>query len=542
MEIGIKSKPILCIFLSLAAVLGVAALLFSTHWGPGIGGDATIYITSARNVLAGKGIGLIQPDGSFRLIPYFPPFFPLLLSLIGLTGADLVETAHWLNMLLFGGLVWLGGYLTFRASRSALLAGILAALLMASPILIPVYSWAMAEPLSIFCGVLGLVWLVEYLHQPSRATLLILAGLLAGLSFLTRYSAVAYLAAGWVGLLLFGAKRMRQKLVESLLYLAPGLLPMAVWAVYDISKTSTLASRSLETGPGMANRIASMLPPLKNIILRWLVPDSWISTPHYPASFNLLLDILFVLGLLLWLGLILWKLNRTADKTPNKDLFQLLVLLALFILAYLGLIFVVYISTYPPITLDDRMFSPVHIAILWIIVLLAGLTLNLWPGWRWLKLGLPVLLILFAAAYGWRTMRIVVQNYDLGLGYTSPDWRGSPTIKALKALPPGSTIVTNETMAVLFLTGRTAYPYAEIYLNKPLSVFSEYGNGDLSSDSGQQRLFRENKAVLVLFDSLPSQLGSIYGDQTAQRIQKLTNGLQISFKGSDGGIYDYPAQ
>ena len=539
---NIKNEPVLYAVLSLAAILGVVALMISTHWGPGIGGDATIYITSARNLLAGKGIGLIQPDGSFRLIPYFPPFFPLVLSLIGLTGADLVASAHWLNMLFFGGLVWLSGSLTYRVSRSALLASILAALLMASPILIPVYSWAMAEPLSIFCGVLGLIWLVDYLHQSQRTSLLVLAGLLAGLSFLTRYSAVAYLGAGWLGLLIFGPQRLRDRVLKSLIYLTSGLLPMIIWVIYDISMTATVASRRMLTGSGMAVRITSMLPPIKNIILRWLVPDSWISTPRYPASFNLLLDIMFVLGLLLWLGLTIWKLNKTPDKTLHKDLFQLLVLLGLFILAYLGIIFVVYITTYPPITIDDRMFSPIHVAILWIIVLVAGLTLKLWPDWRWLKFGLPLLLILFAGAYGWRSMRIVKQNYDLGLGYTSPDWRGSPTIQALKALPPGSTIVTNETMAVLFLTGRIAYPYAEIYLDKPLAVYSEYGNGDLSSDSGQQRLFRENKAALVLFDSLSSQLGSIYGGQTSQRIQKLTAGLQVAFKGSDGVIYYYPTQ
>ena len=541
MEINIKREPILYAFLSLSAVLGVVALILSTHWGPGIGGDATIYITSARNLLAGKGLGLIQPDGSFRLIPYFPPFFPLMLSLIGLTGVDLVAAAHWLNMLLFGGLVWLAGSLTYRVSRSALLAGIMALLLMASPILIPVYSWAMAEPLSIFCGVLGLVWLVDYLHQPQRRSLLILSGLLAGLSFLTRYSAVAYLAAGWVGLLIFSTKRLRERILESLVYLIAGLLPMIIWLIYDISMTATVASRSLETGLGMASRIASMLAPIKDIILRWLVPDSWISTPRYPASFNLLIDILFVLGMILWFGLTAWKVNKTADKTQNKDLFQLLVLLTLFILAYMGVIVVVYITTYPPITIDDRMFSPIHVAILWIIVVLAGLNLNLWPAYRWLKFGLPVLLILFAGAYGWRSMRIVDQNYDRGLGYTSPDWRDSPTIQALKAMPPDRTIVTNETMAVLFLTGRIAYPYAEIYLDKPLAVYSEYGNGDLSTDTAQ-RLFRERKAALVLFDSLSSQLESIYGEATADRIQKLTGGLQVSYKGSDGVIYYYPSQ
>ena len=63
-----------------SAFAGVLLLWVSMSQSVGIGGDAVIYLESARNFAAGRGIGLIQPDGTFRLIPYFPPFYPIVLA------------------------------------------------------------------------------------------------------------------------------------------------------------------------------------------------------------------------------------------------------------------------------------------------------------------------------------------------------------------------------------------------------------------------------------------------------------------------------
>ena len=37
-----------------ASLTGMLLIYFSTNLGPGVGGDATIYITSAQNLLDGK--------------------------------------------------------------------------------------------------------------------------------------------------------------------------------------------------------------------------------------------------------------------------------------------------------------------------------------------------------------------------------------------------------------------------------------------------------------------------------------------------------
>ena len=110
----------------------------------------------------------------------------------------------------------------------------------------------------------------------------------------------------------------------------------------------------------------------------------------------------------------------------------------------------------------------------------------------------------------------------------------------MRQLPTDTLIVTNETNAVLFLTGRSAYPLAEIYQDKPAETFYRFGDGDTSNDEGQ-RLFKEGKAVFVLFDTVDDQISGLYGEHTAERISSLVKGLTRSFRGEDGGIFYYPS-
>jgi hypothetical protein len=141
------------------------------------------------------------------------------------------------------------------------------------------------------------------------------------------------------------------------------------------------------------------------------------------------------------------------------------------------------------------------------------------------------------AYYAYRTQRIVKMNNQLGLGYNSRAWQESDTIRALKALPPEQVVVTNETMAVLYLTGRIAHPLAEIYANQPDPQMPAYGQGSLDKDPGQ-KAFTQG-APLVLFDSIAGQFEGLYAEQTSQRMSALLTGLRKAYRGADGGIYYY---
>ncbi len=519
-------------------ILSVVLLWLSTIHGAGIGGDATIYITSAQNLLAGKGLGLIQADGSFRLLPYFPPLFSLVLAGLGALGLDLAEAARWLNIFLFAALVWLVGRVTFRLTRSAVFALLAAALMLVSPVLIPVYSWAMSEPLAIFLSLAGLALLLPAMRTGRQRGLLVAAALVMGLSILTRYAQAAFLAAGALGIFLLANGNWRRRLVDAILYGFVGVLPAAAWVIFDVAQTATVSSRSWEGAGGMGQRLANLWPALQDVFLFWFVPDSWISQPPYPQIANRLMLPAGLLVLAVGFAIVLLR-NRKREATVRTDSANLAWLLAFSTAAYLLVIGLVYVTTYPPITIASRMLAPLHVVVIWLVALLAGMVAAGWPKARILSGLLALGLVVFVGWYGWRSARIVQQNYALGLGYNSVAWQESDTIQWVLSLPPGASLVTNEEMAVLYLTGRASYPLAEVYADQPLAQFSVYGQGDLANDPSQ-RLFSEGKAGLVLFDTLGEQLQGIYGDRTDERMRKLSEGLAVVFQGADGAAYALP--
>lgn len=521
-----------------AAVIGMAVLRVSTAKGVGIGGDATIYMTSAQNLLDGKGFGLVGPRGEFRIMPYFAPFFPLVLTIPGLLGASMEAVAHWLNTLLFGALIWLAASETMRSTKSLPAAWLAALLVLASPVLVPVYSWAMSEPLSLFLGFSTLLLMLAYLRQPERKLFLAASVIAGALAFLTRYAAVAYLGTAALLYLLFDEKKFVKRLLTTLLFGVLGCIPAFGWMAYNISNTTTVSSRSVLTGAEMLERMRLFWPQMEEVILFWLVPDSWIQSPPYPAVLNHVLSIGFVLVVIAWTV----ALARMASKENRKEpVYRLGAALALFSLVYVAVIAAVYFTTYPPITIGSRMLSPLMVSVLWLIVLLAFQSGHNWKKPAWLGGALLAIVLVFGLWNGLRMMRIVKQNVELGLGYNSVSWQKSETMNALRDLPEDTLIVTNEETAILWLTGRASYPITEIYVDEPMADFVMYGDGDLTDDPSEE-MFRDGEAVFVMFDSLASQVSGLYGERSEAWAMALVDGLEVIFTGQDGGIYRYPGE
>lgn len=533
-----RTFPRIYVFLAAAALLGALALVFSTHLGPGVGGDATIYMTSARNLVKGTGLGLVSASGEFRLLPYFPPFFPLVLAVFAWVGVDLVLAAQWLNIFLFALTIALSGLLVYHATENEIFSLAASALALVSPVLIPAFSWAMSEPLAIFLALAGTALLFAFFRGHQRLLLLLLGALLLGLSVLTRYSMAAFLAAGAVGVFLLLPGRRYGRLIKTVLYSIVGLLPVTTWMAYDLSHTAALSSRSVESGAGMAARLAGLWPALREVFLFWLVPESWIASPPYPLAANQVLMALMALGLAGWIAWVVGKGLR--QKAFQKDRrYQLALLLVLMTFAYLALVGFVYITTYPPITIGTRMFSPMHLMVMILVVLLAEITAGTAQQKRRMAPVFLAGLAILGIWWGWRSLRILQQNYHEGMGFNSRAWQQSETIQEVRKLPAFVPLVTNEEMAVYYLTGRSAYPLAEIYYDAPEKVFDRYGDGILDEDEAQQ-IFRQNGAALVLFNSIASQLEPLYGNQTAERVEQLVQGLRIAFNGADGAVYYYP--
>ncbi len=523
-----------------AAAVAAWLLVVSTRLGPGVGGDATIYITSTRNLLAGNGLGLVNPAGEFRLIPYFPPFYPLMLAFFGLTGIDVSEIAAFLNPLFFALTVAVISLWITEISHFPLagfLTGLLAA---ASPVLIPAYSWAMSEPLCILCGTIGLILLERFLAK-GRPALLWGSALCCGLAFLTRYSAAAYLGTGAVMLFFFRRETVKNRLRDTFRFLLAAAFPMALWVVYDVVKTAALASRSIQHGWDLPAELTRFAGQLNTILLQWAVPDSWIDQPFYPAIFNRLLVFMMVVLVLGSLAAACVRYFRR--KNPQRDslfarLDAMTLILCGFMLCYTLVILFVSVTTYPPITIGARMFTPAHISFLW---LLGILFLRVWLGAenrRGLKAISLAVMIGFAGFYGLRSVRIARQNAIDGLGYHSRRWQESEIVAYLREqTAPDQLLVTNEETALLFLLDRASWPMHEVYVSEPDPVFYAYESGALAADDTGRTAFQNGEALLVVFDTFEDQMRDIYGEDTQRRIDALFKNLKIVIDGDDGTIY-----
>jgi 4-amino-4-deoxy-L-arabinose transferase-like glycosyltransferase len=538
----LSSKPMYGLILGLCALLGMLLVLYATASGPGVGGDATIYLTSARNLILGKGLGWTEADGSFRLLPYTPPFYPLLLAGIGLFG-NMEAGARFLNIVLFDLLVVLIGISFTRFTGQRWFGLMISGLLAASPVLLGVHLWAMSEPLFLFLGFSGLILLLYYLDT-SRRWQLILAALLCGLAFLTRYMGAAFIATAGLALFLFGHaedRRVRLRIGKGELWQAlqfgiVAILPIFFWFVVDISLTGTLGSRSGQPASAYWQRFLAIGPALQQIYLFWLVPES--VSARIPAAFQLAAW-LAPLAALLVLGFVLVRrarssANSLAQALISPQALRLAGVFVLFTLVYLVVLAVAQVFTYPPITLASRMLSPVHLALLVWLPLILVFAVRLLAPRSHAALGLVgILFMALLATYLLRSALIAREYHSTGIGYNASAWRSSATIAALKQLPPDVALVSNETTAIMYLAGRPAYALQEIYQDKPLAQFTVYGAGN---DPAQQ-VFREKNAALVLFKANLHEDFAMYGDRLDERLAALTKGLYLYTESEDGAIY-----
>lgn len=84
-----------------------------TPRGVGIYVDTLYYVSSARNLLAGIGMGRVTGLGDFKPMTHYPPFYSLLLAFFRLFGLHELTTARWVSILAFGLIIILVGLLIY---------------------------------------------------------------------------------------------------------------------------------------------------------------------------------------------------------------------------------------------------------------------------------------------------------------------------------------------------------------------------------------------------------------------------------------------
>jgi hypothetical protein len=178
-----KSSVILNVMLVLLALAGITLILWTTKpCGIGLSPDSVEYISCARSLLEGNGYTIYNGN---RFI-LWPPLYPSLIALLGLTGIEPLEGARYINALLFGLIVYSSGLLFMACYRKSYLAitGCICVLL--SYPLTFVCSMAWSEPLFILLVVMFIIYLAKFLENV-RLPILFIFSTVAAFACLQRY-------------------------------------------------------------------------------------------------------------------------------------------------------------------------------------------------------------------------------------------------------------------------------------------------------------------------------------------------------------------
>lgn len=500
------------LILVLLSIGGIALLSVVTNKGIGLGSDSAVYISASRNLTTGQGLSWATGGGEIQPMTHFPPFYSLVLSIFELFRIDAIIAARIFNCSLFGINILMIGTIVRKISGSQWFSILGVFLATISIFMIRVHSWAMSEPLYLVLAFGGLYLLANYLEN-NRRNWLIFAGIALGLAYLTRYVGVSLIVVGLVGLLSNLSVSWRRRMQDTGIFLLASMPLNLVWMLRNEFLTGHSTSRSLRLYLPTIDEFLS----LANVALGWFIPARILD--RFPDGF-------LVLGLagfsiLLGIGIVFWLIRGFPVSTGvNSRVVQpwMAYLLALHVVAFLGVMGASTILIYPPPALDFRIFIPLHVTV--IILVVVGFS-NGWQTAHWaLRSGVVFLALLFIVSYTIRGFAVVTELLQDAQGYSASEWQSSELIAAVKGLPQ-QPLYSNQSGALYLLAGRPAYtiPYH----------FSDDDGFDSELGDIRNNMMHKGAFIVLFYEDMHS-------------LEELTRDLILVAEYEDGVIYSHPGE
>ena len=524
----LKSQSLFLIALGLIALGAIGMLMYSTPEGLGLSDDSIGYIAGARSILSGQGYreAWLASNGP---VTHFPPAFPSLLALIGLSGLDPLRGARFLNALIFGANAFLLGIIGWRMTKSQVAGVVLALLFAVNASLFNAHAVAMSEPLYIFFSLAAFLTFsiyfgVQQLAVASDSKLsdsrkwLIATGILTAFAYLTRYAGLALLATFLLALILL-PDTLRKKLASTGVFLASVIPFLIGWGIRNKIVADNATNRTLAYHPLSAENIETTIYNISE----FLIPvENWRRALIQIPNFFFILTAIIIFILLIWVvtkGL--KKFFQPATKPPEILSFTN----GLYIFGYLASIISSMMLFDASTKFKLRILSPVYVALLILLVLLGH--------WAWQKrnilsrgiITLAAIVILALSAYD--TSNFVTKLHKGGQGYASFKWYDSEAMDFLSQLPAGTRIYTNQPGPVYLYTNRPSYVLPDL-------VDAVTGLPRVGYDKGVQALQKDvlsGKAVLALF-----KFGAEGEDAQSVYLQ-LADGLYLAHNTHGDKIY-----
>ena len=427
--------------LLILGLLGVLLVLVSTsRFGPGVSPDSVALVSTARNLLSGKGY--VQYDGS-RFVSS-PPLFPTLLALTGVYGFDPLDVARYFNAICFGAIIFISGLWLLKNIQPLPFALLGAGALLLSKPLIGVSAFAWTEPLFVLLVLAFIVEAGEYLERGKSLSLILLI-ITATLAFLTHYLGIAVILAGLVILYLKPSITPVRRLINLIIFATISALPTIVWLVGNRIVSSELAREI-----GLASfPIGENLWFTLHAVSKWFLPLR-MPTPARVVIFSLLFILMF--------GFLAAVTARDRTRWARSNLPQVMPSLC-FLFIYLGcLVASAQGGALDPI--NDRLLSAAFVPLILLMVFTLD-NLREFPDRRSLRKVLNIVLIVgFSIWLAYRTSRVIKVTWmsfrDGPRGYTTAAWRESELVQHIRKDPLHGQVYSNAPDAVYILAGSSA--------------------------------------------------------------------------------------
>lgn len=476
----------------LAATIAVVAtlLLFaSLNHGVGISPDSVAYIKAASDFRNGGGIE--------SLPNHWPPFYPIVLSAVGLLGDDDLAAIRLFHSALYGLNIVLIPYLGIpKSNKQNVIRLTFSLFLLASPQFFAVHIMAWSEPLFLTLCFSALVLLFR---DQSHKVIYISAALI-GMATLTRYVGVYFIAMGTVGVLYTSNAKVVKRIKTAFIYGLIAITPSLLFGIANIASKGSSTNRTFNVHIATSEHFES----LKQLILGWF-------TPQNNETIGMLLFSSMVLLIVISYLIFCKKKSTKLNKSSQLSIYLLLTALGYIVFIFTSISF---LDAYTPIS--ERVFIPCYV-FLWASIFCLASNDTKCPA-------IPILLLIIAIITSnfQNTSELISRSIRNGIGFLA---RGNSELAILDHVEKhsGNIKIYSNAPDFLYITraiDATALP--KKYSPSSLIEYKEYPkelalikNQLYSGDAivvyfaafTWRKYYLEPKNIFNIFELQPSYLG-----------------------------------
>lgn len=497
----------------LASLIGFFIIyLFSRHGGIGLSPDSIAYLSTGRNLVAGKGFVLFD----FKPLVAFPLFYPFFLSLVmRITHLDILVCAPFLNGLMFGSVIFLSGVIMSRfTTKSRIYKIIILTVISISPALIEIYTMLWSETLFILLSLIFYLAIHRYLIK-SDLKWLLFTSVITAIAFDTRFAGLTLVAAGFILIMLNRNENIKKRVFHSILYVIVGCSLVIINLIHNELSAEYI------TG----HRQKGITPLSDNLVYSARILSQWASLKggNYYLEIALCIAVIFFF---IWLFIINWQKK---DKFASYENITIV-----FFVVYVSFIIITStLARYEQI--NNRLLSPAFLPFLWgMSHKIPSLIKRVKQKKHQWEMSIVFIVIYGLVCIGYFSINAYDYSFmkDSGIpGYAEDDWRNSPTIRFLQAnttyFHSDSTIYSNHNQAIYLYTNYVAEALPEKvyksdvkeFINKKQSIliwFKLDPNNDILSLNEIQKL----KTIKVLHSFSDGTIYLLTNSKPAVKHQK----------------------